>query len=886
MVGGGVKMVDDFDDFDDDFDDDFYYTLSDSRFYEHPESYAMADEAILTILTEVLPRSWIVRHKGMWIFAHPPEALPLRQPTGFKLHVACRPETLAETITAAAKISLKHTTLLKAIADLRLWNLLHDKMAAALDPWSYGKSIALYPPRDRFQTVAFELASQLQHFSGPDIFSDLPVPLSESEASKSVYYRYGAFTPDGEVDEDGATPFQLPAGVDAPFFSEAPEMEMPETAETADDFLLNGYRIRETIQSSAAGGVFLAESPQGETVIIKEGREDTCVDRQRRDSKARILNEYNILRTLENRAGKRLPIPSPKALFTVYRHHYLVMSYGSGEALDEWRMSRSDFNIPKLVGISRRIAEAVAELHALHISWGDAGPSNTLYNTTTEQIFLIDFELATDLTLTHHPQTADMTQLGLFLLWILAPVDDVFSLTDPKRFLNLFSARVPPLRPYIQVLHEALAPAPDEVGVGAELIASTLRQVESELSTRSEAPIDDAAPIDAAHIESVKKRIVDFCLKNVSPTRTDRFFPCAPEGFGEPLSVGYGAAGAALAFSELGEAEASGRVCGWIRSHQDFDQYAAEPGVWRGAPGVAYALAQIDNGRVAREIMERGATTEDTEEFSIYRGIAGSGLAAVKLYGLTQDTYFLDLAQNFADRLIDLAVEQGDTIFWADTNGRIPLGYLFGSAGCAAFLLDLAATAATQLKHGGRGDYRAAGYRALRFVEQHVTETSEGQFTIPVEVGEKLWSLDFAIGTAGIAHAFIRRRFFGGDDKDAFIKRLLIPSTNTNIPCVVHTPAPGIFHGLAGIGLTLINAFNEIGDADYLDRVGELISEVECFQIEEEEGVAFLGGRRSSRISCDLATGALGIAILFDRLDTQQFSDTTKHTHPPHTPLI
>jgi hypothetical protein len=117
-------------------------------------------------------------------------------------------------------------------------------------------------------------------------------------------------------------------------------------------------------------------------------------------------------------------------------------------------------------------------------------------------------------------------------------------------------------------------------------------------------------------------------------------------------------------------------------------------------------------------------------------------------------------------------------------------------------------------------------------------------------------------GTAGIVAVVAR---FLACTGDARYREVLLASEGDLLR--THAISPGLFDGLAGIGETLLDLAQFLPERAALYREGALrvAHGIEPFLIKRDEGLA-VPGTELLRISCDLATGGVGVASFFDRL--------------------
>ena len=843
---------------------DLLYTLSDGPFYESPENYK-PDDSVSSILQDVLPPDWKLRQHGIWLIAEPHvQNLP---EYGYKIHVSTRQEYRERIIKTTAEISADFNATIKCLGDFKIWTRLHDKPYAAEFPLNYGKAITIYPENiDSFSHIARELATELKVYSGPDVITDIPIL-----NSRCVYYRYGGFlTPDDdseEIDDDDRT---------------FPELTSPHTDD--EDVLphpIDNYKLQHAIQN----GIYVAEK-DGETVVIKEASEDFCIDDAGRDAVTRLLSELDILHALL--ADANAEAPKPIESFKMWRNLYVVMSHLPGSPLTE--LHRKLIPLQTRLNIATGVADALSKLHKHRIVWGDASPANVLWEKKTEKIYLVDFEHARQLTenpaetvtagtpgfkstqdktlfpltvvISHCKMlTSDIHALGFLLLYIFAPVNAMFDLdpTAPHRFLKAMSPHLP--KQLITVIENCLNP---EVNTTAKNVATTLLR-ETQAQDTPTTDSSDNVEIPISTYQKTLNDIIAFIKAHLTFDRQDRLFPCSPEGFALPLSIAHGASGLATTnMRTLGEDALVEQTIDWILAHKDFSdeqKLLARPGFWAGTAGLATLagrFAETDEAR-KRIFLIAAKHIRKTDEFNRYDGIAGVAAdAALTLYNDTNDDFFLSIAKDLADQLIAQAVDADKkTRIWkSPDDDTIYTGYLFGVAGAAAFLFQLADQLKVNQQH-----YTDIAEQALFWVEKQSIVAEDGCIAIPITAGGDTYARNLAHGNAGIAKSYLCARQYFGTDKDDFIRKLLLPDdAHIRETAFSHTPAASYFYGLAGIGSVLLDAFSITGETAYLTHAHTILKDLLCFQVTHEEGVGFPGGAGMKRLSCDFSTGSLGVA--------------------------
>ena len=101
---------------------DLLYTLNaDDLFYEAPENYRTTDDSVSSILRDVLPPDWKLRHHGIWLIAEPPPVQNLPK-SGLKIHVSTRPEYRERVIRTCTQTSAEFNASIKSYCDLNIWD--------------------------------------------------------------------------------------------------------------------------------------------------------------------------------------------------------------------------------------------------------------------------------------------------------------------------------------------------------------------------------------------------------------------------------------------------------------------------------------------------------------------------------------------------------------------------------------------------------------------------------------------------------------------------------------------------------------------------------------------------------------------------------------------
>lgn len=353
--------------------------------------------------------SWRQRKSGIWnhvVFGNLPNH-------GWKIHVSATLEEAPEVLRIASNIAFAQECSFKHLHSVDAFYRLHFKNESRLQS---GKFIALYPSSEKVAAELLEaLRLGLSGLSGIDVLTD-----RRYRDSPSVFYRWGAFTDSGRLNNRGEPEelvpdgnggmvpdvrlprFTLPDGIHDPFYFSAPtNPEQPKSVEL-DDFL-----VESVLRFTNAGGRYKATcTASGRQVVIKEARPHTGFV----DGEASIprLRREAITLAKANAGGINL---APQVLkhFSMQGHDFLVLEFVPGTALSEWiarenplysSLHRSKVHVVEYLERAGRILARVRcdilTLHDLGIAFGDISLGNIIIGDN-DAPRLIDFEACTSI---------------------------------------------------------------------------------------------------------------------------------------------------------------------------------------------------------------------------------------------------------------------------------------------------------------------------------------------------------------------------------------------------------------------------------------------------------------------------------------------------------
>jgi predicted Ser/Thr protein kinase len=860
------------------------YTSVDREFFEPYASRKIREDDFVVPAKRVLPPDWSVHRSGIWMHCRPPGiTLPMQ---GWKIHVSSVAVTAHIVLSIAAATLVASGTAFKFAADRGMHSAINGKR------WprgGSGKFITAYPRSvEDFRQVIADLHAALSGYAGPSVLTD-----RRYRDSRVLHYRYGGIAsdfrispggrhewllrrPDDSVEVDDRSPrFRLPDWLRDPFGTDAP-------APAASPVLLGGgrYRVYQALAFSAAGGVYLADDLcEGRRVVIKEARPFVG---SAETAKQNLRKEFRLLRRLAN-----LDVaPRPFAHFEEGEHGFLVEEYLRGETLRLWlgrrypwlktQTTRDDVSrfLADVVTVYTRIADAVERVHEAGVSLGDLSFHNIIVNADDE-VRLIDLEAAVEQGMDEplalrtpgfasgNPPPRDHAEarkedsyaFGANLLAAMIPINAMVPLdrAAAMRFARRMSEDMGYPSAAAEVIGRLLAVNPSERPSPTAAMAS-LRACLTDVEAGS-APVPyrlGAVLGPPDHADA----LFGYVTAQAARARPDRFVPAAPEVFeSHPWGVAHGAAGVLHAYLRSGREPPEG-LRDYLLAGVDAPRQRGAS-LMSGDAGIAWVLFDAGEADRAAALVRAGSMDEGIRRCpGLHEGLAGWGLARIKAWHETADADFLAAAVQAGDALLDAATPRDDdTLRWPDGDQQ-PVGLAYGAAGIALFLLHL---------HVATGDPRflSAATAGLAFDLAQRRSNADGEATWPMSVGPFPSVPYLRQGTAGIVA--VVARFLACTGAERYRDVLLASEADLMRG---HAISPGLFDGLAGIGETLLDLAQVLPEraGRYRDAALRVARGIEPFLIPREEGLA-VPGTELLRISCDLATGGVGIGGFFDRLE-------------------
>lgn len=871
------------------------YCLQDQRWFETLGDYAPAAEH-LAVYRALIPADWHLRRRGLWFIADPPGVQ--MQGQGFKLHVSAPDGETAAVLRRCVPVLRDAAVHFKFLVDP--W----ANQVTSKKSWprgSSGKFITVYPDDDRFEAVGDALAAALEGVGGPYILSD-----RRYKGSKAVYYRYGGFKGISQPRADGTASLMIeaPDGTLVPDVRHAywklPDWVCdplePEAPAAGGGPLGGRFTVTGAIEFSNAGGVYRAtDEHTGNEVLVKEARPHVLSGASAAQSIDVLEKEHRLLEALSDTGY----FVQPVAFVREWEHAFLVEEFLEGQHLGQVSIANNpvchnDLSATalrdyykKMRGLWRQVAAAIVAAHARGILLGDLSFGNVMVVDGGTRVQLIDLEAAvqegvdeelgiyttglaspTTVRTGRYDRANDYHALGSLMLGSLMVVNNVVGYHRPA------------LARFLESLGDDLRLPVELIELVADLTSGEEPHPQSVLDRLDALDFDDprlwTAPVPlmleagapaallrartAEVVRSVSRQLV----ATADPRREDRLFPADVAVFEtNPLSVAYGAMGVLRAIDRL-TGDVPKPLLGWAL-RRDVDSHAYPPGLYLGQSGIAWSLAELGELELARVLLRRaGEHPLLLETADVMHGCAGYGLARLKLWQLDGAAEHLDEARRIGEHLTRVAVRDRRGACWPGEAGpdgepRAAVGYAYGASGVALFLLYL---------HQATGDESAyeLGRAALDFDLRQGVSPNDRARAYPSfasdapELDNRVVRNYWAEGTAGVSTVALR---YLAVRPDGELRRAVLE--NLQDSCRKYANMPQLFHGLAGLGNVLLDAYELSCEERWLHEAWRTGEGVLQFAIDGPDGVAF-AGEQSLRETSDFATGSAGVGLFLDRL--------------------
>jgi tRNA A-37 threonylcarbamoyl transferase component Bud32 len=837
----------------------------DANAYAHadPEFYAplagVADAGRM-FAPSAVPADWSSAPHDVWTAWSPSDVV--RADEGWKVHVSARVDRAHEVLDTVAQACFAESVPFKHIRAELFFLALHHKHGPRQQA---GKFCAAYPPDEpTARRLMDRLAAVLSNEEGPYVLTD-----RRYRDSRTVHYRWGAFTPRGRRRPDGrrewlvrdgfghdvvdvrGPSFVLPDGIGDPFTPEA-------ASSHRGPIVVGGYEIVRAIALSNAGGTYEARELQtGDRVFVKEARAHNGLTWDRCTAHERLRREHAVLVALHD--ADPGVCPQPREYFTEWEHEFLVTEFIEGTPLNRWTAQRSPVLQAGRVAadfaayyadckrIMADLDRALGRIHDVGYRFGDVSPANILV-APEGGARLVDFETAsrrdeppiamgTDGYMplggsdADGPYARDDYGSDAVALALLLPLHNV---------MRHSPSNMPLLRRDLE-LH---APVP------AWLWRRALRCT-GDGKVAAEGRLPTPADLDSRprqSLEQFAEEVRRGLLAMADPDHSSRMVPTVPRAFETNMTcVAYGTAGLVHALHVTGS-DVPQAIMARFRRDALAERGELPPGLHVGAAGVAWVLAERGCLDEAMELLgDADRHPILLQSTTLGEGVAGVGLTHLAMY-----------RHNGDDRSLRRAAAAGDVILGTpdliSTLGpHDAVGLLHGRAGLALFLYYLA-------RDTGEEKYVDAGRRLLHEELDRAISLTDGALSFADNAVARRAMPYLYAGSAGVALALTRFAAAAPDERFAAALPRIIDDASKRC-----TMLPGLYCGLAGIAFVAAEHADWSGDAARHDDAIALATGLVKHAIPHASGVRFLGDGLL-RYSAELWSGGAGVLLALHRV--------------------
>lgn len=832
------------------------YVIPEERYYELPKK--RTDDS--TFYVPAKPKEWTTHSDNHWVFyLKPGTVLPVQ---GWKIHISSTSEEAQSVLEIVSSFLFKESVPFKHV--LNGWELIL-KNSKYGDRGSSGKFMTIYPVNvEQFRYLLKQLHELLKGKSkGPYILSD------KRWLDGNVYFRYGAFgemyvsegaskipaikNPSGDYIPDSREAYYV-----IPFFVEEPDfiqsMTKFQESQMAEPSKLNNYEMESALHFSNGGGVYLARLKEtGEQFVLKEARPSAGLDGQSRDAVERLNHESYILKRLIGLDR----VVQYKDLFHAWEHTFIAEEYISGTPLNTWLAAYYPFSnnqnyadySPRLVAILKQIRQALRDIHARGVGMGDLQPANVMI-TTSDEVKLIDFESASDIT--------DNKHSGLMTPGYTGSTDlnreqaDWFALSRIARQIFV------PIGP-VQDMAEDILGKHDKwiLKTFGEEALNIVKEIESECEKRSATPIKSilSAPSDFLKREDLPRVIKNLRNGIVEDLRDgQRLLPGDIRQFELPnglLNVLTGGFGVVMALSRTGQLPPKAKEWAETFSTNDYLKNLNN-GLFTGKAGVAGVLYEIGMVKESKKIYDSIPKDLNTNDISLMSGLSGIGLSLLSASTLPNLDYLLEKVLAIADQL-EILLEQDVSVNPSDIDA-IPAGLMDGWSGVSLFF------SALYQMTGDSHWFSLSNQAITKDMDQCVLEDS-GLYQL--EDSSRFVPYIYG-GSAGVGLAMMAIRQF--QENKRWEEELRGIGWLTKSKCFY---SPGLFRGLAGL-IEFANAIDSELNIKNNTHVDKAIDTINLYLL-ESDGSYYLPGDYNYRISGDIFSGSSGMLLVLKGIESGRY---------------
>jgi tRNA A-37 threonylcarbamoyl transferase component Bud32 len=813
----------------------------------HEDAELLAD-CCEAVLSRHEPTGWQHTIDEFWHYVRPDGHQIPKQ--GWKLHVPATPLSACVVLSRCVEVLAEHRCAFKFAKTMRELQVLLEPNA---DRTSAGKFLTVYPDDDEHAVrVATALHEATLGLPGQLILTD-----RRFRTNSQVFYRYGPFAPETVLTNDGeyvsilrdaagnAIVDRRGIGRPVPEWITDPFQDRHiEPVKVPRSVLIGGrFQVRKALRQSNRGGVYLAtDTETGTEVILKRFRRFTAAAVDNTDSLNRARAEARMLDAL----GPTGASPRFLGLLNENGDMFVAVEKITGVPLRRFvarnlRPTSSGalaMDLPVVRDVASQLVELIAKVHAAGYVLGDLTPNNVMV-TDEGRLVLIDLESAlrswevtvrlttkaytapeevarTRLVAPAPAITADLYGLGATLMYVASgshpPAADGARVVD---LVSRMAARNPVVAALGPVLTGLLADDP--------AARPSLEEVRAALREPVAAPVVWApAPVDGL-IEDMLGAIGD----TMTPDGSWLWKPTVAGRRYDPCSVQLGAPGVLAVLNQAaragcGEKSIVDTVARWITSRLGAERKVL-PGLLFGRAGTAITL--FESGELLGDASLSAAGLELARRLpmrwpipDVFHGVAGAGMALLRLWRATGSPELLDRVRVCADEVLGAMRVDGERVSWTATGdsmlaGEVHWGLAHGVAGIGGFLLDAASVT-------GDERYDDVVRRCAETLAGVVDRDGAAAFWAggePDENADTVRLTGLCNGSSGVG-TFLLRYFAATGSATA---RELAEAAAVAVRCANWTAHPVWCHGLASDGDFLLDCADVLGEPRYRDWAEE-----------------------------------------------------------------
>ncbi|MDP1255352.1 class III lanthionine synthetase LanKC [Klebsiella quasipneumoniae] len=577
---------------------------------------------------------------------------------GWKIHISATPENSEKLINIVFDICIEEGATFKYLRSRKAVFAINSKY---FNRSGSGKVVTIYPQNtSKLELILKRLDLKLSSFNGPYILGDYrygrgPIYFRygafkenwQRDEFGNVYLAMKDSTGKFVEDERSVT-FKKPDDSFIPKFiqtllddNKIPEMEIE-------------YRIQKALHFSNGGGVYLASASDGNKVIIREARPFSGLDNAENDAIFRLSNENKILDILQPTNC------TPKIIETikVWEHVFLIKEYIDGFTLLEeiikkypyihLNPSQSEVNdyMKWVEEVFINLSSCISLINSYGIKINDIHPSNIIVEKNSNRLVIIDFECASDLSNSDAPvlgapgfyshsevqsEHSDFHAVSRTILMALMPIVPVLGLDSSKTNTLLSAAK-------------KLFPISKDI----------LESFDHHLFITSESRNNDIAleffEKPDENWPEIKQMLVSGILSSATLNRRDRLFPGDPEQFAlNGSTLAYGAAGVLMALKNA-NIDIPKSFIDWLILAAD-ETLPFQNGLYNGRSGIAYVLNMLGAKDEAIRLAMKIKTTDLNDNIDLFSGLSGIALCLLNLGESLNIQIFIDQALVIADKI-------------------------------------------------------------------------------------------------------------------------------------------------------------------------------------------------------------------------------------------